>query len=71
MLRLKQFLQIKKRETATQIARRSNKKPSDEALIRLLQGRLEAFDLMVNYLDRLEEEETLLNGSATAFSPQG
>ncbi len=71
MQKLKQFVQIKKRETAAQIARRSNKKPSDEAFIRLLQGRLEAFDLMVHYLDRLEEEEILLNGSASAFSPQG
>lgn len=71
MRRLKQFVQIKKRETAAQIVRRSSGKPSDESLNRLLQGRLEAFELMVHYLERLEEEEILLNGSASAFSPQG
>ena len=71
MRRVKRFVQTKKRETEAQIARQSNGKPPDETMMRLLQGRLEAFKLLGHYLDRLEEEDILVSGSASAFSPQG
>ena len=71
MRRVRRFLQIKKRETEAQIAEQDNGRPPDALLMHTLQGRLEAFKLLVHYLDRLEEEEILLNGSASAFSPQG
>jgi hypothetical protein len=71
MRRVKRFVQTKKRQTEAQIAKQGNGTPPDEQFIRFLEGRLEAFKLLVHYLDRLEEEEILLNGSASAFSPQG
>jgi hypothetical protein len=71
MRRVKRFVQTKKRETEAQIAKQSNGKPPDELLVRMLEGRLEAYKLLAQYLDRLEEEDVLINGSASAFSPQG
>ena len=71
MRRIRRFLQDKKRETREQIAKQGNGRPHDQLLLRSLEGRLEAFELLTRYLDRLEEEEVLLSGSASAFSPQG
>lgn len=71
MRRVKRFVQTKKRETEEQLAKQGNGNPPDEPLMQLLEGRLEAFKLLSRYLDRLEEEDILLNGSASAFSPQG
>ena len=71
MRRVKRFLQTKKRETEAQIAEQGSNGPPDDLLMRSLEGRLEAFKLLTRYVDRLEEEEILLNGSASAFSPQG
>jgi hypothetical protein len=71
MRRIKRFVQVKKRETQSQIARQCNGNPPDELVVRLLEGRLEAFRLLEHYLDRLEEEEILASGSASAFSPHG
>jgi hypothetical protein len=71
MRRVKRFVQAKKRETEALIAKQHNGGPRDEPFAQLLEGRLEAFRLMAHYLDRLEEEEVLLSGSASAFSPQG
>lgn len=71
MRRVRKFLQTKKRETEMQIAQQNNGGPPDEQIMQWLQGRLEAFTLLGYYLDRLEEEDILRNGSASAFSPQG
>lgn len=71
MRRVKRFVQAKKRETESQIAKQGNGKPPDELLVHMLEGRLEAYKLLALYVDRLEEEDVLLNGSASAFSPQG
>ena len=71
MRRVKRFVQTKKRETEAQIAKQGNGKTHDELLARMLEGRLEAYKLLAQYLDRLEEEDVLINGSASAFSPQG
>ena len=71
MRRVRRFLQAKKRETEAQIAEQGSNGPPDDLLMRSLEGRLEAFKLLTRYLDRLEEEEILLHGSASAFSPQG
>ena len=71
MRRVKRFVQTKKRETEEQIAKQGKGSPPDEPLMHLLEGRLEAFNLLSRYLDRLEEEDILLNGSGSAFSPQG
>jgi hypothetical protein len=73
MRRVKRFVKTKKRETEAQIAKQGkrNGKPPDELLTHMLEGRLEAYKLLAHYLDRLEEEDVLLNGSASAFSPQG
>ena len=71
MRRLKRFVQMKKRETEALIAKQGNGSPPDELLVHLLAGRLEAYKLVTHYMDRLEEEEILLKGSASAFSPQG
>ena len=72
MRRVKRFVQAKKRETESQIAKQGNgKRPPDELCVHMLEGRLEAYTLLAHYLDRLEEEDVLLNGSASAFSPQG
>ncbi len=71
MRRVRRFLQAKKRETEAQITKQGNGGSPDELIMRSLKGRLEAFELLAHYLDRLEEEEVLLSGSASAFSPQG
>ncbi len=71
MRRVKRFVQTKKRETEALIAKQGNGSPRDELFAHMLEGRLEAFRLLAHYLDRLEEEEILLSGSASAFSPQG
>jgi hypothetical protein len=71
MRRIKRFVQTKKRETEAQISRQRRASPRDELLMRSLEGRFEAFKLLEHYLDRLEEEDILLNGSVSAFSPQG
>ena len=71
MRRVRTFLQAKKRETEAQIAKQGNGRPPNELLMRSLEGRLEAFELLTRYLDRVEEEEVLLSGSPSAFSPQG
>jgi hypothetical protein len=71
MRRVKRFVQTKKRETEAQIAKQGNGRPPDELLVHMLEGRLEAYKLLTHYLDRLEEEDVLLSGSASAFSPQG
>jgi hypothetical protein len=71
MRRVKRFVKTKRRETEALIARQGNGSPRDELLAHVLEGRLEAFSLLAHYLDRLEEEDVLLNGSASAFSPQG
>jgi hypothetical protein len=71
MRRVKRFAQAMKRETEAQISQQRNASPPDVWLIRFLEGRLEAFDLLERYLDRLEEEDVLVHGSASAFSPQG
>ena len=71
MRKIKRFVQTKKRETEAQIARQYNRRPPDELLVHMLEGRLEAYRVLAHYLDRLEEEEVLVNGSASAFSPQG
>ena len=71
MRRVKRFVQAKKRETEAQIAKQCNGRAPDELLVHTLEGRLEAYKVLAHYLDRLEEEDVLLNGSASAFSPQG
>ena len=71
MRRIKRFVQEKKRETEAHIAKQCNGRPPDELLLHTLEGRLEAYKVLGRYLDRLEEEEVLLTGSASAFSPQG
>ncbi len=71
MHRVRRFVQANKRETEALIARQRNGGPRDELTAHLLEGRLEAFRLMNHYLDRLEEEDVLLRGGASAFSPQG
>jgi hypothetical protein len=71
MRKIKRFVQTKKRETEAQIARQCNGRPPDELLVHMLEGRLEAYKVLAHYLDRLEEQEVLVNGSASAFSPQG
>ncbi len=71
MRRVKRFVRTKKRETEALLAKQRNGGPKDEPFAHLLEGRLEAFRLLVHYLDRLEEEEVLLSGSTSAFSPQG
>lgn len=71
MHRVKRFVQTKKRETEAQIAKSCNGGPPDELLVQMLEGRLEAYRVLSHYLDRLEEEDVLVTGSASAFSPQG
>ena len=71
MRRVKRFVQTKKRETEAQIAKQYNGRPPDELLVHMLEGRLEAYKVLAPSLDRLEEEDVRLNGSASAFSPQG
>lgn len=71
MRRVRRFVQTKKRETESQIAEQGNGRPPDELLLNMLEGRLEAYKLLAHYLDCLEEEDVLLSGSASAFSPQG
>ena len=71
MRRVKRFVQTKKRETEAQIARQYNGRPPDELVVHMLQGRLDAYKVLAHYLDRLEEEDVLVAGSASAFSPQG
>jgi hypothetical protein len=71
MHRVKRFVQTKKRETEEELAKQGNGSPPDELLIHMLEGRLEAFRLMARYLDQLEEQDILLKGSVSAFSPQG
>ena len=71
MRRVKRFVQTKKRETEEQLAKQGNGNPPDELLMRTLEGRLQAFNLISHYIDRLEEQDILLKGSVCAFSPQG
>lgn len=71
MRRVKRFVQTKKREVEEELAKLDNGSPPDELLMRTLEGRLEAFELISSYLERLEEQDILLKGSGSAFSPQG
>jgi hypothetical protein len=71
MRRVKRFVEQQRRETEAEIARRGNGSPPGAPSLSFLEGKLEALKLMVHYIDRLEEEDVLLNGSASAFSPQG
>ncbi len=71
MCRVRRYVQTMIRQTEAQISEHRNASPPDLWLIRFLEGRLEAFHFLECYLDRLDEEDVLLHGSASAFSPQG
>jgi hypothetical protein len=69
--RLKRFVEQQRRETQARLHRQSSRPAQDAASQGFLQGKLEALDLLSRYIDHLEEQDALLNGSASAFSPQG
>jgi hypothetical protein len=71
MRRVKRFVEQQRRETEAKIARQGNGSPPGAPSLSFLEGRLEALNVMAHYIDRLEEKDVLLNGSASAFSPQG
>jgi hypothetical protein len=71
MRRVKKFVEQKRRETEEQITKQQTPTAVDEPFVHFLQGRLEAFTVLSHYIDRLEEEDKLLNGAGSAFSPQG
>jgi len=71
MRRLKRFLEQQKRETEARLQGRSSEPAPDDPAPEFLAGRLEALDALARYIDHLEEQDVLINGSASAFSPQG
>ena len=71
MRRLKRFVEQQRRETQARMHRRRSRPAQDAASQGFLQGKLEALDSLSRYIDHLEEQDALLNGSASAFSPQG
>ncbi len=69
--RLKRFVEQQKKETEARLHRQSRQPTPEEPSPGFLQGKLEALDLLSHYIDHLEEQDLLLKGSASAFSPQG
>jgi hypothetical protein len=71
MHRLKRFIEQEKRLTEARIARQGSEAESREPSLEFLEGRLEVLNLLSHAIDRLQEEEILLSGAGSAFSPQG